>query len=362
MENKQLKIKKLSSGSKRELVMKPDINNRKHAETLARFLSGEMGKVELQEFEKKFAAQGENKTSIEEMKKQWKSLEGYSEPGVPDTRKAWDTLHSRLSEDHLIPAVGVKRKSVPNILRIAATIILLLGVSAIIYLNMNHKAPVDMVRINTVNEASTLIKTLNDGSVIYIAQNSLFSFPRKFETDSRNVALTGEAFFDIAPNPAKPFIIETDEAFVQVLGTAFNVKTENGSGFELSVDRGKVKVTLKNNLSESQLVVAGEKISTSGNNLVKSKYIKNASDPWYQQRMRFKDEPLKNIINVLNRNFNTKFVVKDEKTGDRKLTVTFHNETAETMTELICVTLNLKSQNINGSVVLSGNKENARQN
>jgi ferric-dicitrate binding protein FerR (iron transport regulator) len=65
---------------------------------------------------------------------------------------------------------------------------------------------------------------------------------------------------------------------------------------------------------------------------------------------------------VLNRNFNTTFVLAEEETGNRRLTVTFNKETAETMTELICATLNLKSQSINGSVVLSENKENAKTN
>jgi len=65
---------------------------------------------------------------------------------------------------------------------------------------------------------------------------------------------------------------------------------------------------------------------------------------------------------VLNRNFNTTFVIAEKETGNRKLTVTFDRETVETMTELICETLNLKSQNINGSVVLSENKESANQN
>ena len=48
--------------------------------------------------------------------------------------------------------------------------------------------------------------------------------------------------------------------------------------------------------------------------------------------------------------------------GKRKLTVTFQNETAGTMTELICAALNLKSKTINGAVVLSGTREGAKQN
>jgi transmembrane sensor len=147
-----------------------------------------------------------------------------------------------------------------------------------------------------------------------------------------------------------------------VLGTAFNVKTQNGNGFEIIVNRGKVKVTLKTEPSNSQMAMAGEKISGIHNSLVKSKHIATGETPWYKQRMHFKDEPLQHIIQVLNQNFNTNFVLADNETGKHKLTVTFNNETAETMNELICVTLNLKSKTINGSVVFFENRESAKQN
>lgn len=287
--------------------------------------------------------------------------------GVKDTKslhtsEAWDKLYDRLQDEKLIPAQGVttKHKLVYNVLRIAALALILLGIGAVVYLNMNRKPVVAMVKLNTVNETATLIKTLEDGSVIYLAQNSTFSFPEEFKAASRNVELKGEAFFDIIPNPDKPFIIETDKALIQVLGTAFNVKTKNGDGFELFVARGKVKVTLKKDPSHSETVMAGEEISNVKNSLVKSRHIANEASSWYKQRMHFKDEKLQNIITVLNWNFNTNFVLADNEIGKQRLTVTFQNETAGTMTELICVALNLKSQAINGSVVLSEVKEGAK--
>lgn len=344
--------------------MKTNDKNTFDNETLAKYLGGELSEVELHDFEEKIAVSEENKIRIGKMKKQWSAMEGYKEPKVPDTRKAWDNLHTRLTKEKLIPArvSEVRNLLIPKLLKIAAGILILLGVSAVIYMAINRKPAVEMVQINTGNEENTLIRTLADGSIIYIAQNSLFSFPKEFENESRNVALKGEAFFDIASNPDKPFIIETDEASIEVLGTAFNVKTQNGEGFELIVDRGKVRVTLKSDPSHTELVVAGEKITTYKNNIVKTKHPVNTTNAWYKKRMHFKDESLKNIINVLNRNFNTTFVIAEKETGNRKLTVTFDRETVETMTELICVTLNLKSQNINGSVVLSENKESANQN
>jgi len=313
--------------------MKTDSNSQQHTEILAKYLCGEMSEAE-----------------------------SYKDTKSHRTRRAWDKLYDRLQDEKLIPAqrVAVKSRFVHNLVRIAAVVLILLGIGAVVYMNMSRKPAMEMVQLNTGYEANTLIKTLSDGSVIYIAQNSLFSFPEEFEFGSRNVELKGEAFFDIAPNPDRPFIIETDEVLIQVMGTAFNVKTQNGDGFELFVDRGKVKVTLKKDPSHSEMVITGEKISTIKNNLVKSKYIANETTSWYKQRMHFKDETLQNIINVMNRNFNTTFVLADNEIGKHKLTVTFQNETAATMTELICVTLNLKSQTINGAVVLSENKEDAK--
>ncbi len=344
--------------------MKTNQNNQSEAEKLAKYMSGEMSGDELTNFESEIAVSEENKISIEKMKNQWLALKGYNAPNAPDALNAWNKLHTRLSEQKLIPEqiAGTKNRFNPSFLKIAAVILILIAVSIVIYFQVNPRHSVEMVELNTVNESNTLIKTLNDGSVIYIAHNSRFSFPKEFESDSRNVALQGEAFFDIASNPEKPFIIETDEATIEVLGTAFNVKTNNGKGFELFVDRGKVKVTLKNDPTHSELVLAGEKISSAQNKLVKTRFTSKSDYIWYKQRMHFKDESLQNIISVLNRNFNTTFVLAEKETGSRKLTVTFDNETPETMTELICVTLNLKSQNINGSVILSENKENAKAN
>ena len=345
--------------------MNSKINDPQNSGLLAKYLSGEMDEIEMQDFERQFSDSEGNKEIIEKMKHNWLAISEYDGDKMPDASKAWKKLHSRLLDENLIPNHDGSNKSLVSsgFFKIAAAIILFLTVGTVLYLSLNRKPAIEMVSLNTQSETNTLIKTLADGSVIYIAQNSLFSFPEKFEEDSRNVELKGEAFFDITPNPNQPFIIETDEAIIQVLGTAFTVKTQNGSAFKLNVERGKVKVTLKNRPSTTAFVEAGESITaTKNNSLVKSKQSTSDFSAWYKKSMHFKDEPLKNIINVLNRNFNTTFVAANTETGNRKLTVTFQDETAETMTELLCTTLNLKSQNSNGSVVLSEIKSGGKRN
>ena len=342
--------------------MKTDSNKEQHNETLARYLCGEMSPEESRLFETEIAVIEDDQTSMENLKEQWSALKGYGAPKLPDTPMAWDRLHKRLVDENLVPAepASLKIRNRTGFLKIAAAIVFVLGTIALIYININRKPAVEMVRLDTGNGENTLVKTLADGSVIYIAQNSFFSFPGEFKTGSRNVELKGEAFFDIAADPLKPFIIETDEAIIRVLGTAFNVSTNNGHGFELIVDRGTVKVTLKADPANSETVVAGEKIAAGQNGLVKTKNASGDATSWYKRRLNFKDESLQNIISVLNRNFNTNFALADPETGKHKLTVTFDNETAETMNELICVALNLKSQTIHGSVVFSENRERAK--
>jgi ferric-dicitrate binding protein FerR (iron transport regulator) len=339
--------------------MKTDNNNQVNNEKLARYLSGEMDKAEEEVFLQNELASGGDLSKIEIMKNQWSGINQFAGQKEPDASTAWRKVYGRLENDDLLPDKknGFKIRLSPLFLKTAAIIIVLIATGVFVYLNSEQKPAVEMVQLNTSNENNTLIKTLEDGSVIYLAQNSLFSFPVEFEKESRKVELKGEAFFDIASNPEKPFIIETEEAIIQVLGTAFNIKSQNNKGFELTVERGKVKVTLKSDPSSSQFVIAGEKISSVQNNLVKAKQTTHTE--WYKQQMHFKDETLQNIISVLNKNFNTTFVINEKETGNQKLTVTFNNETAETMTELICLTLNLKSQTINGSVVLSEKTENS---
>jgi ferric-dicitrate binding protein FerR (iron transport regulator) len=339
--------------------MKLNENNPQHAEIITRYLNGEMNQEELADFEIQINSSEEDKLLVEEMKKQWMMLANFQDKKTPDARKAWDKMHSRLADEKQIPdqtAVAQKR-IVYYFMRAAAVVLLLLATGALIYFGISRKQNIGIVNLKTGIEPNTLVKTLTDGSIIYIAQNSSFSFPKQFKKDTRNVELSGAAFFDIAHDPAKPFIIETDEVFIQVFGTAFNVKTKNGSNFELIVDRGKVKVTMKNDPDKYKFVEAGEKIISTNNNLFKSKTTVSDNLSWYTKRMHFKDESLKNIINVLNRNFNAIFVLADMEAGNRRLTVTFNNESADTIAELICLTLNLKSEIKNGSIVLSEIKD-----
>ena len=85
---------------------------------------------------------------------------------------------------------------------------------------------------------------LPDGSKIFLNRNSEFSYRSNFGKHRRDVKLTGEAFFEIAPDASKPFIIDAGKAKVKVVGTSFNVITNNSeSAVEVFVKTGKVMLS-----------------------------------------------------------------------------------------------------------------------
>ena len=83
-------------------------------------------------------------------------------------------------------------------------------------------------------EKPTLVKTLEDGSVVYLAQESTLKYPEHFAEDKREVNLQGEAFFDVAKKPEQAFTIETARVRVEVLGYGFQWSgASEGGSFSL---------------------------------------------------------------------------------------------------------------------------------
>ena len=163
------------------------------------------------------------------------------------TDRAWNTLYQRLDEEGLLsgrPASPFRSPAWKRGVAAAAVTLLCLLIS-VTYLNRSGQDtdPNLLTRQNS-ETATTLVTTLEDGSVVYLAGNTSLKFPEHFSSDRREVSLQGNALFDVAGNHKRPFIIETEDTRIEVLGTAFNVKSNDSTPFELSVQRGEVKVTL----------------------------------------------------------------------------------------------------------------------
>lgn len=270
------------------------------------------------------------------------------------TDRAWNSLHTRLEEEGLLAGGATPRYRLrPALLKwsiVAAAVAILCIVLSVAYQARTERVTGQPLLTQQNKEiATTLVTTLEDGSIVYLAGNTSLQYPKHFSPDKREVALQGNALFDITGNRTRPFLIETEDVQIEVLGTAFNVKSSESTPFELSVQRGEVKVTSKKS-GEDVYVKAGETVTL----LSRKLQLSPTQDPLqfssYTERIRFKDAPLGNILRVINIQTPDIRLQTTPELENRMLTVTFSNNTPEVMAELICLALNLKYTQ-NGNVI-----------
>jgi len=268
------------------------------------------------------------------------------------TDEAWSSLYSRLEQEELIPAQPVRRTLRPAFIGMAAAIALLCLCGALGIWLLYDGADRSLLTLQNGAEDNTLVTTLEDGSIVYLAQNATLSYPEHFETDQRLVKLDGNALFDVSGNKKRPFLIETKYTTIEVVGTAFNVKSTGKDNFELSVQRGVVKVTLLQG-GESSFVKAGETITLHRKELQKSLTKDVDQFARYTERIHFKDESLANIVRVINRTASQPISLASAELENRRLTVSFFDNSPASMTELICLALSLKCEEKADTLVIS---------
>lgn len=157
---------------------------------------------------------------------------------------------------------------------------------------------------------------LPDGSLVWLNSLSEISFDADFEDGKyRDVVLKGEAYFEVAKNPEKPFRVITSSQTVQVLGTHFNVNTGKQGGTATSLLEGSVAVlpTQKNNESTVKKIVLkpGQQAVLAVNGFQITDFDAEMLLDWKQGDFLFKKDLLQNIVKRLSLWYDADFVVDE---------------------------------------------------
>jgi len=330
-------------------------NNSAHTKIIARYIAGEMDAKELSEFNRVLSQHPDNSRIVKQMKNDWNIIGdsvGQSEEQTPSTDKAWNTLFNKLNRDNLIP-LPQKSNSIPlyktRWAKWAASIALIIAVGSIFSMLAIWQQPTVVM---SGQNSSTLVHTLNDGSTVYLKANTKLEYSKRFSKSTRNVSLEGEAFFDVEHNPTKPFLINTNKARIAVLGTSFTVKSNTANLLDVHVETGTVMVSLKNR-KQTIVANANERITLSEGKLTKTNVNNNIKEQWRTNRLHFKDETLANIILAINKTYGANIVLGTPGLAQRRLTVTFQNNSITSMVEVISATLNLNSEQSENAIILT---------
>ncbi|MEQ9441725.1 MAG: FecR domain-containing protein [Cyclobacteriaceae bacterium] len=149
---------------------------------------------------------------------------------------------------------------------------------------------------------SKLTTRLPDGSTITLNSGSTVSFPEAFLGNSRTVQLSGEAFFDVEHNPAKPFYVQFRDQEVKVLGTSFSVRCYDAESYtQVAVATGKVAYA--HNLSDEIILLPNEKASLAiGSSQFKREKVNALADfGWRDRILYFESSTFEEIKTELQR-------------------------------------------------------------
>jgi transmembrane sensor len=206
---------------------------------------------------------------------------------------------------------------------------------------------------------------LPDGTQVWLNADSKITYNENFQGALREVQLAGEAFFDVVRDETRPFIIHTSAIDVKVLGTAFNVRSyDDEKNTETSLIRGSVEITLRNNPDKKIILKPNEKLivnnmeamigpkvndpKTAAPLMTLAKISYKAEDSsaaetlWVKNKLAFDGEALEDIALKIERWYDVKLIIKDEKLKKEPYTASFEDKSLQEVMEALQLSGNFK--------------------
>lgn len=177
---------------------------------------------------------------------------------------------------------------------------------------------------------------LPDGSTVLLNEGSRLSYAATFGEHDREVALTGEGYFDVRHNAAKPFRVVTGSITTMVLGTSFNVKAyPEQQEVKVTVTRGKVQVN--NNQRLLGIITPDQQISvnTRTYDFVQRNIRAETATVWQSKYLILDDVSLEEAAKTISEKYNVEIAINNPKLKTCRISATFLR--GETLDQVLTV-------------------------
>lgn len=296
---------------------------------LSRKLSNELSESGSAELEKA-ARENEEFAALD------KSLSNYSPREPVSTvqtdrhlQKVWERIGIQDSE-HVQPKKTISLD--PLVWKIAAAVLVFLT-AGLLYTYLPGADQMQMAEVRTGNDK--LFITLDDGTSVWLNKNSSLRYNEAFGQKVRKVELSGEAFFDVAKNPAVPMNIEAGKIIISVKGTAFNVQAyQPANSVVVALVRGLVEVFDRDNQQNRIALKPNQQLLYSVGQSEGSKF--SISDihmagslsklQWRNDSLVFRKEKFRNLAVQLEDKYQVKIEIRDERLKEKRFSGMFSDE------------------------------------
>ncbi|MGC4235301.1 MAG: FecR domain-containing protein [Niabella sp.] len=247
------------------------------------------------------------------------------------------------------------RRVVKWMRRVAAAAAVILAIGTCIFW-LGQRTPKNaLVQLIVTEKDSKSSLILPDGSTVWVNAETKLSLGKNFGTNSREVYLDGEAYFDVIKDENRPFIVHTRSLDIKVLGTAFDVRAyQKEQHTETSLFRGRVEVLLKGKNRKTLVLQPHEKIVVQNEQASEQREIgkrellpeiailriePNVADSgfletqWMRRNISFDHQPLKEIIPMLEKWYEVRIIVNNSSLLGKRFSAKIEKESLEEVLE-----------------------------
>jgi transmembrane sensor len=250
-----------------------------------------------------------------------------------------------------------------------------------LYIFMNRSASPVFLQREVLSEKNLIVRKNNDksrnlkvalpdNSAILLEPGSEIRYPEKFEALERNVYLSGNAFFEVTPDPQKPFKVYTGDLITKVLGTSFWIKNDRKMNIEVSVITGKVTVFKKEGnagsndpkIKDGVIITANQKATYHIENMLfttdlitQPKPIAEKVAEGFDTDMKFYDASLTEVFKKIENAYGLEIILENENVGNCPFTGDLRKLDLFPRLDIICASLHLAYEVRGTKILINGN-------
>ena len=324
----------------------------KFHELLPRYLAGELNGEELALFREVIREDARLKEELEDFRRLCQASGDLGSEREYDLDAEWGRMKQMLPGFGTDKSLKEKRPGLFYITRIAAVLLigLVLGLGGF-YIQRNMQTTV----VTAGHEAHDFI--LEDGTKVLLNRESRLRYKTAFDGSYRLVKLSGEAWFEVAGDSLRPFVVEAGNAMVEVLGTSFNVNAyRQNRVVEVSVESGVVAVSSRENRADQIVLRAGN--GGSYDPRMKELKLMQESDPnamsWRTLELYFDNTPLGEVTALIGKVYNVEVELNTPELSSCPLTATFLGQDLESVLRVLALTMDLEVEREDRQILLVG--------
>lgn len=282
-----------------------------------------------------------------------------SAKGHDEIHQALDADWRSLEDDHTIQVDSVKiltnikngikshkvfslKSNINRLLPYAAVLLVIIGLASLFYYNQNF---INRPDSKNLSYSSVIVENgqkskiiLPDSSIVWLNSGTTISYNNDFAMENRDIHLTGQAFFDVIKNEKVPLLVRCDDLVVKVLGTKFDVNAyPENKKISVVLESGSVQLLNERVKSFNYTLKPGEiaDFETEGKRVVSRNADTEKYTSWRNGVLIFKNDPMKMVIEKLERWYNLEIEVNDPEVYQSIFTGKIKNESFEQIIKLI---------------------------